>query len=105
MSDTKQQDAFARAAQARSAIADIIATVRSGELDLPAAFDAADAAPLIGRCFAVKVFEAVPDIGKVRARRTMDDVGLAEDIWLGAVPPAKREEIIAALAEPAPDRT
>jgi hypothetical protein len=103
--DTKQQAAFARAAEARSAIADIIAKVSTGELDLRAAFAAADADPLIGRCFAVKVFEAVPDIGKVRARRTMDNVGLAEDIWFGAVPLAQRAEMLTALAEPTSDRT
>lgn len=95
---SEQTTAFARAAQARAAIATIIDSVRSGERDLPAAFAAADADPLMGRCFAVKVFEVVPDIGKVRARRTMSDLGLAEDIWIGDVPPGKRAEMIAALA-------
>lgn len=105
MSDTNQLHAFGRAAAARSAIAEIINKVRTGELDLQAAFVAADADPLTGRCFAVKVIEVVPDIGKVRARRTMDAVGMAEDIWLGDVPPAQRDELIAALGKPAPDRT
>ena len=98
---TDLQPAFDRAAQARQAIAAIISDVRSGEIDLGAAFDAGDADPLMGRCFAVKVFEAVPGIGKVRARRTMADVGLEEDVWLADVPADKRQAMIAAFAAPA----
>lgn len=95
-----QQPAFARATEARQAIADIIETVRSGETDLAAAFAIADTTPLAGRCFAVKVFEAVPGIGKVRARRTMEDIGLDEGIWLEQVPAPARAAVIAAFAEP-----
>lgn len=76
-------EAFGRAAQARHAIADIVGDVRRGDLDLAGAFERADADPLTARCFAVKVFEALPGIGKVRARRTMDDLGIDEDVWLG----------------------
>ncbi|HAY68621.1 MAG: hypothetical protein KC481_19455 [Acidimicrobiaceae bacterium] len=94
--------AFDRAFEAREAIAKIIGAVRSGEADLSAAFAAADADPLVGRCFAVKVFEAVPEIGKVRARRTMADLGIPEDIWLHQVPADKRAAIIAAFAGPGP---
>ena len=95
-----QAVAFERAAQARQAIADIVAVVRSGDADLSTAFAAADADPLAGRCFGVKVFEAVPGIGKVRARRTMERLGLAEDIWLDQVPVDRRAAIIAAFAAP-----
>ena len=98
MSD--QDAAFARAAEARDAIADIIATVRSGETDLTSAFEIADATPLAGRCFAVKVLEAVPGIGKVRARRTMQELGLDEGIWLAQVPAEARTAVVAAFAEP-----
>jgi len=93
--------AIERAGQARDAIASVVDRVRSGELSLQAAFDEADEHPLIGRCFAVKVFEAVPDIGKVRARRTMEEVGLDEGIWLRDVPQPERSAVIAAFATPA----
>lgn len=90
--------AIERANQARTSIEALVESVRSGERALADAFTAGDADPLMGRCFAVKIFEAVPGIGKVRARHTMRDIGLAEDIWLGDVPAAKRVEIMAALA-------
>jgi len=95
---TDQAAAFARAAQARAAIAAIVDRVRSGEIDLGAAFDVGDADPLTGRCFAVKVIEVVPDIGKVRARRTMADVGVDEDAWLQDVTAEQRAALITALS-------
>jgi len=93
------EDAIARAGQARAAIDHIVSSVRSGERDLPAAFAVADEDSLIGRCFAVKVFEAVPGIGKVRARRTMEALGVAEDIWLGDVDQKARAAIVVAFGE------
>jgi len=93
----EQQRAFDQAAKARDAIADIIDRVRTAELDLLGAFAVADADPLAGRCFAVKVFEVVPDVGKVRARRTMDELGLADDVWLRDVPPDTRLAIASVL--------
>jgi len=97
--------AFERAAEARAAIAEIIRAVRSGDIELPEAWERADADPLTGRCFAVKVLEAVPGIGKVRARRTMADIGVDEDVWLAEVPPQARVAIAAAFADPDPDGT
>ena len=100
---SEQQVAFDRADQARNAIHDIIDSVRSGKSDLASAFADGDADPLKGRCFAVKVFEAVPGIGKVRARRTMEELGLDEGIWLDQVPAAARAAVMSSFAEPAPD--
>ena len=97
---SNQTAAFARATQARGAISEIIESVRSGQRDLDAAFDAADSDPLMGRCFAVKVIEAVPGIGKVRARRTMAKLGLAEGVWLVDVPAETRAQAIEALSGP-----
>jgi hypothetical protein len=90
--------AFARADEARTAIASIIEQVRSGDIDLVAAFELADTQPLMGRCFAVKVFEAVPGIGKVRARRTMDTVGIDEDLWIRDVTVEDRAAVLQAFA-------
>jgi hypothetical protein len=95
------EQAVERADQARLAIRNIIEQVRSGDLDLPQAFAAADGDELTGRCFAVKVLEAVPGIGKVRARRTMEALGIDEGIWIRDVSPEARAKVIEAFAEPA----
>lgn len=86
---------FSLAAEIRGAGEAIVASVRSGEIDLDAAHARADADPHTGRVFAVKVYEAVPGIGKVKARRTMADIGLDDDVTLAGVPVDKRVEITA----------
>lgn len=91
--------AVAQAAEARSAIQSIIDRVGSGELDLAAAFAVADGDQLMGRCFAVKVFESVPGIGKVRARRTMEEFGIDEGIWIGDVAAEDRDKVIDAFSD------
>jgi len=83
-------EAFAAAAALRAAFESVVEEVRRGDLDLEGAHDRADADPLTGAVFAVKVYEAVPGIGKVKARRTLEAVGLDEDVTLGEVSVAVR---------------
>ena len=92
---------FARAAEARDNARGLVEAVRSGEIDLDEAHRRADAEPLTGRVFAVKVYEAVPGIGKVRSRRTMAALGLDDDVSLASVPPDLRAEIARRFAAPA----
>lgn len=108
MSDDLQDDvpddwprAFALASTARTAAAELVAAVRSGEVDLDEAHRRADEDPLVARVFAVKVYEACPGIGKVRARRTMASLGLDDDVTLGSVAPGPRAEIVRRFAGPA----
>lgn len=98
-SDLEFDRAVALADDARAAIQSIVERVESGALDLAGAFAAADADELTGRCFAVKVLEAVPGIGKVRARRTMESFGIDEGIWIRDVTPQDRDKVLAAFAE------
>jgi len=84
---------FALAAAIRSAGEAIVAAVRAGDTDLAEAHAQGDADSNTGRVFAVKVYEAVPGIGKVKARRTMAAIGLDDDVSLGGVPADKRVEI------------
>jgi len=92
------QAAFAWVAQAVAARDQLVSEVRSGELGLVDAFARADRDPLAGRVFAVKVLEAVPGIGKVRARRTMARLGLDEAITMAEVPAASQFDIAVAFS-------
>lgn len=90
--------AYAWVAQAIQAREELIAQVRSGEIALVDAFATAQTDPLVGRAFAVKVLEAVPGIGKVRARRTMASLGLAEDLTMADVEPVAQFDIAVAFS-------
>lgn len=91
--------AFALAADIRSAGEAIVASVRSGEVDLDAAHAQADEPGHTGKVFAVKVYEALPGIGKVKARRELEALGLDEGVALGDVSAEDRRLIIERFAE------
>ncbi|MEM7092157.1 MAG: hypothetical protein AAF567_04080 [Actinomycetota bacterium] len=90
---------FAWADHARAANESVVESVRAGELSLDAAHARSDADPMTARVFAVKVYEAVPGIGKVKARRTMESFGLDEDVTLGDVSSSDRQAIVDRFAE------
>lgn len=48
--------------------------------------------------YVVKVVEAVPGVGKVRARRLLESVGLGERDRVGDLHPAARAELLRGLA-------
>lgn len=91
--------AFERAAALRDAGEAIVALVRSGEIGVDEAHRRGDDDPDIGRVFALKVYEAIPGVGKVASRRAMEAVGIAEDVFLADVPADLRVAVAARFAE------
>lgn len=92
--------AFAWAERARAVSAEVIERVRSGDLSLTEAFAAADIDPFVGRIFAQKVCEAAPGIGKVRTRRTMAGLDIADDTTMAGLADPPRTELLDALTAP-----
>lgn len=90
---------FTLAADIRSAGEALVASVRSGDIDLARAHAQADADVNTGRVFAVKVYEAVPGIGKVKARRELEALGIDEGAALGDLSAEDRQAIIDRFAE------
>lgn len=73
-----RQAALAKAAEVRRARAEIKHLVKLGSLTLSELFDRAEADDVIGKLKVLAVIESLPGVGKVKARRTMDEVGIAE---------------------------
>jgi S13-like H2TH domain len=69
--------ALEKAAAARAARAEIKARLKMGTMTLAEAFDSDD--DNVGRLKVVAVLESLPGVGKVKARRTMEDIGIAEN--------------------------
>ena len=95
--DQDLQRAFERVAVARDAIAGVVASVASAQVTLAEAFARADADPLVGRVFAVKVIEVVPGVGKVAARRTLAALDVPDGAALAELAPDRRQRILAAI--------
>jgi hypothetical protein len=69
--------ALAKAAEARTARADIKARLKMGSMTLNEALDSDD--PNVGKLKVVSMLESLPGVGKVKARRVMEDIGIADN--------------------------
>ena len=69
--------ALAKAAEARAARAEIKARLKMGSLSLAEALDSSD--DNVGKLKVVSLLESLPGVGKVKARRVMDDIGIADN--------------------------
>ena len=69
--------ALAKAAEARAARAEIKARRKMGSLTLAEALASAD--NNVGKLKVVSLLESLPGVGKVKARRVMDEIGIADN--------------------------
>jgi hypothetical protein len=69
--------ALVKAAEARAARAEIKARLKMGSMSLSEALDSDD--PNVGKLKVVSMLESLPGVGKVKARRVMEEVGIADN--------------------------
>ena len=74
----QRQAALAKAAVARRARAEIKDRLKMGSLSLVELFALAQTDETIAKIKVLALLESLPGVGKVKARRVMDDVGIAE---------------------------
>jgi len=74
----QRQAALAKAAEARKARAAVKERLKSGELSFREVLDLAGRDELVAGIKVVAILESIPGVGKVTARRTMAEVGIAE---------------------------
>ncbi|MGH9214936.1 MAG: integration host factor, actinobacterial type [Acidimicrobiales bacterium] len=70
--------ALAKAAEARRARAELKEKLKMGSLTLKELLDQADDNDIVGKMKVLAVLESLPGVGKVRARRTMEEIGIAD---------------------------
>lgn len=69
--------ALVKAAEARAARAEIKARLKMGSMSLQEALDSDD--NNVGKLKVVSMLESLPGVGKVKARRLMETVGIADN--------------------------
>lgn len=69
--------ALEKAAAARAARAEVKNQLKNGQLSLSEALAAKD--DTIGKLKVVSLLESLPGVGKVKARRIMDEIGIADN--------------------------
>lgn len=78
LSDEQRQAALAKAAEARRARAELKEKLKMGSVTLKELLAQAEGDDIIGKMKVLAVLEALPGVGKVKARRTMDEIGISD---------------------------
>ena|SRR2546423_3585146 len=78
LSPDQRQAALEKAAAARRQRAELKEKLKMGSTTLKELLDAAERDEVIGKMKVVAVLESLPGVGKVRARRLMDEIGISE---------------------------
>ena len=87
--------ALEKAKEARAARADIKARLKMGSLSLAAALDSDDSN--VGKLKVVSLLESLPGVGKVKARKVMDDVGIADNRRIQGLGTQQRRSLLDSL--------
>jgi hypothetical protein len=74
----QREAALAKAAEARKARAEYKEKLKMGSLTLSELLGGAEGNDHIGKMKVLAVLEALPGVGKVKARRTMEEIGIAD---------------------------
>jgi signal recognition particle GTPase len=77
LSPEQRQAALDKAAAARRQRAELKEKLTMGSLSLKELLDQADTDEVVGKMKMLAVLESLPGLGKVKARRLMDEVGIS----------------------------
>lgn len=78
LTDAQRQAALAKAAEVRQRRAEVKARLKMGTLTVAELLHLADADEVLGKIKVLAVLESLPGVGKVKARKLMDAIGIAE---------------------------
>lgn len=73
----QRANALAKAAEARAARAEFKNKLKLGSVSLAEAL--ADTDPTVGKLKVVSLLESLPGVGKVKARKVMEEIGIADN--------------------------
>ena len=89
--------ALQKAAEARRVRAELKEKLKMGSITLSELLEQADSDELIGKMKTLAVLESLPGVGKVKARRTMEEIGISESRRLRGLGEQQREKLLRAF--------
>jgi hypothetical protein len=98
LSAEQRQAALEKAAVARRMRAELKEKLKMGSVSLSELLQQADADDVVGKMKVLAVLESLPGLGKVKARRLMDDVGISETRRLHGLGEQQRRKLFEKLS-------
>jgi hypothetical protein len=95
LSPEQRQAALEKAAQARRVRAELKEKLKMGSLALPELLKDAESDDIVGKMKVLAVLESLPGVGKVKARRTMEKIGISETRRVRGLGVQQRKELLA----------
>ena len=94
LSPEQRAAALAKAAEARTARAELKNSLKLGSMSLSEALSSTDAT--VGKLKVVSLLESLPGVGKVKARKIMADIGIADNRRVQGLGSQQREALLKA---------
>jgi hypothetical protein len=96
LSDEARRAALVKAAEARRARAEIKQRLKMGSLTFTELLDQADD-DMVAKMKVLAVLESLPGVGKVKARRTMEEIGISETRRIRGLGDKQRAKLLEAF--------
>ena len=93
----QRQAALAKAAEARRARAIVKDKLKTGELTFQQVLELAGTDELVAGIKVLAILESLPGVGKVKARRVMTDIGIADTRRLRGLGDQQRKALLGAF--------
>ena len=90
----QRRAALDKAAQARQKRAEVKEQLKTGNLTLTDLFAQGDADEMVGKLKVVSMLESMPGVGKVRARRLMEELDISESRRLRGLGDNQRQRLL-----------
>lgn len=95
LDDESRRQALNKAAEARKVRAELKHQLKAGEIDFGEVLRRADADEIVGKTKVSAVLEALPRVGKVRARRLMERLDISPSRRVRGLGANQRDKLIA----------
>lgn len=95
LSPEQRTAALEKAAAARKARAELKERLKLGTVSLKQIIEQGQSDDLVGKTKVLAVLESLPGVGKVKARRAMEEIGIAETRRIRGLGSQQREALLA----------
>ncbi len=95
----QRRAALVKAAEARRIRAELKQMLKAGEVSLREVLDRSSSAEPLAKMRVADVLEAMPAFGPVKARRLMEELGIASSRRLRGLGPRQREALLATFED------
>ena len=97
LSQEQRAAALAKAAVARRERAELKEKLKMGSTSLRELFDQAERDEIVGKMKVLALLESLPGLGKVKARRLMEEIGISEARRIQGLGRNQREALLTAF--------